>query len=245
MKSKKYLLSFVFLGILGIWLLKFPKQSFSQRFQSNSYVIEWGNFNMTGGTKTSTNYRLSDTVGQMAPGESNSNAYNLEAGFQYIYNTFNKFRFTINDPDLAINFGSLSPGVGITSSHSITISCPAGHGYQIMAEYNHPLQDLSSGITIPDTKCDLGSTCTPTNANTWITNTSYGFGYNVAGVGATQYFPNITQFRPFTNTPVDIMTETTPVQNHTATVTYKVLISSLQSAGNYENAITFIAVPNY
>jgi len=226
----------------------------AQRFQSNTYVIEWGNFNMTGGTKASAGYHLSDTVGQIAPGEYTSGAYTVEAGFQYIYNTFNKFRFIINDPDLAINFGALTPDIGVTASHSISISCPAGHGYQIMVKENRPLSILSSGQTIPDTSCNIGSTCTPSFAAVWNSSSSYGFGYNAigtdlsdnpTGVGTSQYFADISYYRPFSTTAQYIMGENNPVINHKARITYKVLISAVQTAGNYANSINFIAVPNY
>lgn len=244
MKFKKTHL-FIIL-FLGYCFLGFPKQSLGQRFQSNSFIIEWGNFNMTGGTKSSTSYHLTDTVGQMAPGKSNSDSYVVEAGFQYIYNTFNKFQFQINDPDLAINFGSLVPGIGVTSSHNITISCPAGHGYQVLSLENHPLKILNSGVTIPNTSCNVGSTCTTTLAANWTSSTSYGFGYNMTpGVGTSQFFNSTDQYRPFNVTGEIIMEENNPISNHTAKVTYKALISTSQAAGNYENAITFIAVPKY
>lgn len=241
--NKTYPLIFLFLGYC---FLGFPKRSLGQRFQSNSFIIEFGNFNMTGGTKSSTNYHLTDTVGQMAPGEYNSGAYTIEAGFQYIYNTFNKFQFQINDPDLAINFGTLIPGIGSTSFHNITISCPAGHGYQVLALQNHPLKILTSGTTIPNTSCNIGSTCTPSLAADWTSSTSYGFGYNMTpDVGTSQFFSSTNQYRPFNTTGEIIMEENKPVSQHSAKVTYKSLISTSQGAGNYENAITFIAVPKY
>jgi hypothetical protein len=249
--SKKCLYFCLFLGIC---LLGLPKQSCAQRFQSNSFVIEWGNFNMTGGTKSSTNYHLTDTVGQMAPGQYDNSSYTIQAGFQYIYNTFNKFRFSINDPDLTIDFGNLTPNIGTTASHSISISCPAGHGYQIMARQNHPLSITNSGITIPDTSCNIGSTCTPSSSAIWNTTNSYGFGYNTigtdandnpSGIGTSQYFSDINYYRPFSTIAQYIMAETKPVNNRNARVTYKVLIPSSQSSGKYNNSIIFIAVPNY
>jgi len=258
MKFNKKFLFILFCFLLARHSLgeggEFVKPVLAQHFESNSYIIEWGNFNMTGGTKVSTNYHLSDTVGQMAPGEYNSGAYTLEAGFQYIYNTFNKFRFTINDPDLAIDFGHLVPGIGSTAYHSITISCPAAHGYEILAKQNHPLQILSSGTTIPNTSCNIGSTCTPSSSATWDTTNSYGFGYNVigtnisdvpTGVGSSQYFTDISKFRPFDTIGQYIMSENHPVSNRKARITYKSLISVSQSTGVYSNAITFIAIPNY
>ena len=247
-------MKFKTLFLFAILFLLSTKIILAQRFQSNSYIVEWGNFNLTGGTKTSTNYHLSDTVGQMAPGEYNSGAYTLESGFQYIYNTFNKFQFRINDPDMAINFGTLVPEIGTSQSNSITISCPAGHGYQVMVQQNHPLKILAAGVTIPNTSCDSGTPCTSSSSNSWTSNASYGFGYNVlginstgtvTGVGTSQYFSDTTKYRPFDTINQIIMSESNPVSRHSARVTYKALISTSQSSGNYMNSITFTAVPNY
>lgn len=236
--------------IFGIWLLEIPKHVWAQHFESPSYIIDWGNFNITSGKKSSTNYSLTDTVGQNAPGQYNSSGYIVKSGFQYIYDTFNKLSFTIDE--LNINLGSLVSGVDSTATSIITISTPSGHGYQIMAQYNHPLS-LLSGTTIPDTSCDSG-TCTPTSSSVWTSASAYGFGYNTiginssnvnTGIGTSSYFTNDTYYRPFSTTGQIAMSENSPVKNRSARVTYKVNISALQSAGNYQNSIIYTAVPKY
>lgn len=252
-KSKIQFLPFL---VFGLWFLCFYTQkAIAQHFESNSYIIDWGNFNITSGKKTSTNYNLTDTVGQNAPGPYTSTDYIVKSGFQYIYNTFNKFSFRVDN--LSIAFGTLVPGVGTSATNNLTISSPAGHGYQILALEDHSLWQ-SPTIYIPDTTCDSG-TCTESVSGVWTSNTTYGFGFNVigtnnsgvaTGVGTSNIFTNNTYFRQFANkagdeTPQTVMTESSPIQNHTARVTYKTNISSLQSSGNYQTAINFIAVPNY
>lgn len=227
-------------------------------FSSDNYVIEMGNLNLTSGKKTSASYTLTDTVGQNTPGLFTSNGYLVKSGFQYIYETFYTFSFTINDTDLSINLGSLSPGVGSTDSHTITVSSPAGHGYQILAAENSPLS-LASGSTIPDTSCNGGAeTCTIDSSALWTDTSAYGFGFQTLGlntslavtnIGTSQFFTDTDHYRPFANldtdSPQTIMEEDSPTRTRTARVTYKANISAEQPAGDYENSIVFIAVPKY
>jgi hypothetical protein len=211
----------------------------AQHFESSSYIIDWGNFNITSGRKNSANYSLTDTVGQNAPGAYSKNGYTIKSGFQYIYNTFNEFSFSIDN--LNITLGDLVPGIGSTDTNIITVTTPSGHGYQVMSRYNHPLVN-EYGTTIPD--------ISPGN---WTSNTIYGFGFNVIGINNTaplNYFANSDYYRPFSLIPETIMSEDNPIINstfkyHSAQVSYKANISAIQPPGNYENSIIFIAVPKY
>jgi hypothetical protein len=218
----------------------------AQHFTSDSYIIDWGNFNMTSGHKSSTNYHLTDTVGQNAPGLSEKNGIRVKAGFQYIYDMSSAISFTIDK--LNIDFGTLVPGIGVTDTNLLTVTTPSGRGYQIMAQENHPLWINSSNF-IANTTCDAND-CTPTLSAPWTSSDKYGFGYNVTGIGATAYFLTSTHFRPFADfsqnqEPAIIASESSPVKNREAMVTYRVLVSPLQSAGNYENYITYTLVPRY
>ena len=230
--------------------------SLAQSFTSPSYHIDWGNFNMTGGKKTSTNYILTDSVGQNAPGKYNSTGYTVKAGFQYAYDINYKFSFSIDNLD--INFGSLTPNIGNTQTNIITVTTPTGHGYEIFTSENSPLTTLDTNATINDTTCD-NNDCDQTISGVWTQNNIYGFGFNAIGInssgvvtdiGTSNYFPNSTYFRQFANrqtneTPQIFMSENNPVINHSAKITYKINISSNQSNGSYQNNINFTAVPKY
>ncbi|KKQ31472.1 MAG: hypothetical protein US68_C0001G0072 [Candidatus Shapirobacteria bacterium GW2011_GWE1_38_10] len=218
----------------------------AQHFSSSSYIIDWGNFNITSGRKSSTNYQLTDTVGQNAPGISEKNGIKIKSGFQYIYDTFTELSFTIDK--LNIDFGSLTPGLGSTDTNLLTVTTPSGHGYQIMASENHPLW-INPNLTIPNTSCDSDD-CTPTYSSPWTSADKYGFGFNVTGVGASSYFLDSTHFRPFADLsdnqlPVIVASENVPVKERLTTINYRVLISSLQAAGDYQNYITYTLVPKY
>jgi hypothetical protein len=228
---------------------------FAQHFSSSNYIIDWGNFNMTSGSKTSLHYSLTDNVGQNAPGSYTATGYILKSGFEYIYDTFNQFSFSIDN--LAIDLGSLASGVASTATNIITLTTPSGHGYLVMAQESHPLSQ-STGITIPDTTCDIGSTCTVSVSGVWSGASYYGFGFNAiginssgvaTGIGTSGYFLNNTYYRPFAAVPPGsgqvIMSEPLPAKNRSARISYKVNVSTSQSAGNYQNAIIFTAVPFY
>ncbi len=242
--------------ILFCFILFFllTKEIIAQTFDSNSFHIEFGNFNMTSGKKNSPSYTLTDTVGQNAPGRFSSSGYVVKAGFQYIYDTSDKFSFSISDLDLT--FGSMIPDVGSTQTNIITITTPSNRGYEILAIANHPL--LSTGYTIPDTTCNSNN-CTFNTSAPWTLSTAYGFGFNALGInnsgvvtniGTSNYFSNSTYYRPFASLsknelPQIFMSENTRVKDRQARITYKVNISLNQAAGNYSNLINLIAIPKY
>ena len=253
MKNKLY---FFYFFLLLFFLLTNKKSLLAQTFDSTNYHIDFGNFNMTSGRKTSANYTLTDTVGQNAPGQYDNTGYTLKAGFQYIYENNIPFSFKISS--LNLNFGTLVPNIGSTVVNTITISTPTGHGYDILTSANHPLRVLNSKSTIPDTNCDTG-TCSESVSGVWTSNSKYGFGFNAmgvnssmvaTGVGTSNFFANSTYFRQFADSSSNetaqiIMSENSPVKDHSAIITYKVNISAIQAAGTYENSLNFIAVPKY
>lgn len=242
--------------IFGFWILFSLKPlAHARRFQSDSYIIDWGLLNMTSGQKSSTNYNLTDTAGQIAPGQYTGSTYIVKAGFQYIYDTIISFSFVIDDLDIAL--GTLVPQVGSTQTNTITISTPSGNGYQIIAHENHPLQ-ISPSVQIADTTGDNGL-ATESVSDTWTESDTYGFGFNaiginnsgaVTGIGTSNYFSDGTYFRQFADystneTQQTIMSEDAAVSDRQARLSYKVNISTIQAAGNYQNAVTFTAVPKY
>lgn len=212
---------------------------------------------MTGGKKSSVNYSLTDSVGQIAPGQFDSAGYTVKAGFQYAYDLqANQFSFSIDDLD--IGFGSLVPDVGTTQSNIITITTPSGHGYEILAVEDKPLSIIGTHTTIPDTTCN-GNSCTTSVSAPWTNADAYGFGFSAVGVnssmvatgiGTSNYFADPTFYRPFAsvadNIPAQVfMSEDKPVTDRSARITYKVNIPAYQSAGSYQNSINFIAIPKY
>jgi hypothetical protein len=240
------LLTAIFFGLMVYWfngLIVPPAEA--QTLTSPSFTIRQGNFNMTSGTKTSTNYNLTDTMGQTAAEFFSSTGYHVKAGFQYLYTLYN-FSFSISS--LAVNLGTLTPNNFSTASHTLTVSAP-GQGYSVSAFETSKLKKSGSSDTIPDTICD-GGPCTETAAAVWTTASNNGFGYNATGNDIAADFVSSSYFRPFpdaslSEVPATVMTTSSAGKNRLATVTYKVSPSATQAAGDYSTQVIYIATPVY
>lgn len=218
----------------------------AENLRSDTYRIDMGTVNMTGGRKESSSYNLTDTLGQTFQGQFDSNGYRIRAGFQYIHSII---RFSFQISDLTIDLGTLTAQTPSTATNTLTISTGNAYGYSVKAIENHELR--ASTNDIPDTACDSGTACTITDANIWAGNTDYGFGYHMAGDDVdTADFVNSTYFRPFSNnedsdSPASVMSSTGIATSSAAVVTYKANISATQPAGYYTTAIRFIAIPSF
>ena len=213
---------------------------------SPNYRIQFPNLNSGAGIPSSTGYKLDTTLGQTAAGLYSSTGYRVKAGFQYIHSII-PFAFSISK--FLIPFGTLTPQVPDTDTATLTVSAGGAGGYQVTVQENHPLQLGGTATTIPDTLCDSGP-CSETTAQVWNLTTSYGFGYNMAGDDVPAAFVNSTYFKQFADTslsetPQAVMSNTNVGQARTATITYKVNISNLQPAGNYQNIVMFVAIPTF
>lgn len=246
LKSKTFIVCCLALGIyllFSAWNLALAKN-----MSSDNYQIQMGNFNMASGKKQSAGYKLLDTLGQNAPGEYDSTGFIIKAGFEYIKSII-PFSFTISD--LSINFGSLIADNPTTQSNTLTVSSGGGTGYQITTMEDHPLQAPGTITQIPDTTCDGGvNTCDEQTAKVWSSTTAYGFGFNMSGNDIPADFADSTYFRQFADksgseNPQVVMSSLNVGTNRQSTVTYKVNVSGVQAAGNYENSITFICTPGY
>lgn len=239
MKFKFFIFSLFFLSLTAPPLL-------AERFTSPTYIIDWGNFNLTSGSKTSSSFRLTDTVGQIAPGLYEGSSLKVKSGFQYIYDTFDYLSFTIDK--LEIDLGTLETGLAATSTNLLTVTTPSGRGYELTAQQNHPLWINESNF-IPNTRCD-DLNCTPSSSRPWTQVDKYGYGFNAAGPAALAYFPDNTYFRPFATlsdnqNPALFASSDLPVKQQATTITYKALISANQGAGEYQNYVTYTLIPKY
>ncbi len=239
-----------------------PGLASAQPMKSDSYLIQFGNFNMGAGQfNPGDSYNISYTLGQIAAGPygdygaEEESYYFIGAGFQYIYQIGN-FNFTISDTN--INLGTLTPGVHNTGSNYITINTRGAGGYTIYTYEQYPLTHQGGLNFIEDTTCDVGYTCYPDQAQPWQTESTPGFGYNVSGdnveTDLTTSNPNCLTdtycFRPFANAAEGasmqpIMSSDAIANNERGDIIYKAGIEGGQAAGRYETGIVFVAVPGY
>lgn len=218
----------------------------AENMSSSSYQLFFGNFNVTSGNKTGASYNLSDTVGQIAPGQYGLENNVVKAGFQYIF-PIDSFTFKISP--ISIDFGSLTIGSPATAQQFIEVTAVGAGGYTVKVSEDTPLQLITnSSVTIPDTSCD--SSCSETTAGVWSSSSAYGFGYNMSGHDVPGAFVDSSYFKQFADisaaeTPQTIMSSVSVGTKRHATLTYKVNISSLQEAGTYNTTITYTAIPGY
>lgn len=219
----------------------------ADELRSDSYVIQFSNLNTTSGTKTSSSYNVTDTVGQTAAGPFGPGAtYFVGAGFQYIYQ-IGTFSFQISD--VSVELGEIVIGSHSTATNTLTVSAKGAGGYTVYAYETHPMQHTNGTDTIADTTCDA-SNCDETTAGVWSNEAITGFGFNLTGDDIASDFTDSTYFRQFADnssaeTTQSIMSSTDVVSNSVATVTYKIGASSTDVAGNYETQIIYIAVPAF
>lgn len=221
----------------------------AERLESDSYVITFGNFNVTSGEKESASYKVTDTVGQTGAGpygEYGTSTYFVGSGFQYIYQ-IDTFSFQISKT--LINFGELIENTHNTDSHTLTITTKGAGGYSVYAFEEHPLRQQQGSEEIPDTTCDSG-TCSHTAAAVWTNQSIAGFGYNMSGNDIPANFIDNTYFKSFADNesadPMQVVMSSDNIANQRqATVTYKAGIGDYQASGNYETAVVYVAVPGY
>lgn len=223
----------------------------AENLESDSFIIQFGNFNVTSGEKSGDSFIVTDTVGQTVAGPYGaygSSSFFVGAGFQYIYQ-LQRFSFSISK--LQIDFGTLAPNDHVEDSHTMRITTNGASGYAVYAYEAHPLRHLSDpSVEIPDTNCD--SSCDIANAGIWTDETKPGFGYNMTGDHVPSTFLDPTYFRPFANLEANdamqvVMSSpnvTDPGGNE-ATITYKVGVAGSQAAGNYATNVVYVAVPGY
>ncbi|PJE63352.1 hypothetical protein COU88_00040 [Candidatus Roizmanbacteria bacterium CG10_big_fil_rev_8_21_14_0_10_39_6] len=248
---------------IGYWILDIKSWVFSIYFlallfvlapsvgaidmSSSSYRIIFGTLNSGGSRTTSSGYKLDISLGQVAAAQFNSSGYVVKAGFQYA-RTLTPFSFTLSDTSL--DLGTLLPNTFSTQQLSVTVN-HRGVGYEIATIADTRLKQLFGSDEIPDTSCNGGpDTCTETSAALWNSTGTYGFGYNASGDDVSSDFTSSSYFRPFpTKTDAEpaatFMSSNATAIARSATVTVKANIQAIQTAGNYQTVLSFIAIPKY
>lgn len=154
----------------------------------------------------------------------------------------------------AVSFGILARNTFKSGAQQLTISTNAVSGYAVTAIENNAMNNLATSPTyIADTTCDSGTPCTHTSSGAWATATgNSGMGYTVAVISGTtptiaptapayQHFPNSAA----TESPFQIMSNTTTSDTHVIDVCYKIAVGATQAAGNYENQVTYTATASF
>lgn len=274
MKHIRFFFVFVVLLILSTNYQLPTTLVHAENMNSDRYRIQFGTVGI-GGNKMSdavdNTYSLTTTLGQAAAGQFQSNGYIMKAGFQYVYSTI---PFTFSVSQINANLGTLLPNTPSTTSLNLSVSFGGANQYIVTAREDSPLKTFAGTVYIPNTQCNGGaSTCTTTLAKPWTSASAYGFGYGMTGEDIPADFTDATYYRPFADLTVpqdpatvmqgnNVTEDITPTPNpsltpaplltgvprnitHQSTLTFKVNISPLQSAGSYSTVIRFVATPSF
>lgn len=248
-KTNKMLIGLLFYCITALLTLLSPlgcsPVHAQASLESDNYRIQMPNFNSGAGIPSSGNYKLGTTIGQTAPGLYTSTGYLIRSGFQYIHSII-PFSFSISN--YLINFGTIIPQTPSTITSTLTVSSGGAGAYRVTAREEDALKTTGGG-SIPDTACDSG-TCTNSTAGVWTSNSVYGFGYNMSGQDVPADFINSTYYRRFANEALSetdkvVMSSAIVGRSRISTITYKINVSPIQAAGNYQNKILFTALPSF
>ncbi len=160
-----------------------PATSLAAVMSSANYKIESDSIN-AGGTEnsSSTNYRLSDTMGEVGTGQSGSASYNVYAGYRQMVNVY----LAISAPSDVTMSPSLTSASGAASNGSaawtVTTDNPSGYTLTLKASSSPALQ----------TSGDSFANYTPAGANPDFTfsvaATDSEFGFTAEGVDIAQRY---------------------------------------------------------
>ena len=160
-----------------------------------------------------------------------------------------------NTTATAVNFGSLSLTGFNDLAQSLSCVTNSASGYVVTTYSSGALTEIgsTSPSTIPDTDCD-NEDCTISSATIWNTETSdSGFGYSLANVDANtiafEHDNTAWSAKPFPTTSATaeelFSNPSTPTTTEDIYICYRIAISTVQRAGEYENGITYTATATF
>lgn len=225
------------IGLLGyLFIGLFLSRAAGQTMSNQNYIIKTEGFNTISGVTA---------VGNLNPAVSEGVNFKVKTGFENLVS----IPFSISLSSNVVDFGSLSPTNPVIRTVDLGINSDAAYGYSVIVFENEPLKNDKAFI--PDTTCDNGR-CDTENAAEWINVLTYGFGYrcdNIIGADCDSSFANPNFYKHFpdiasNDDPQPIMAGIGSNNKETRT-SYKVNISGTQAQGDYDNVITYIAIPNF
>ena len=157
--------------LIVIFVLTFGRTVLAYVAASSNYRLESDSINFGGSEESaSTNYRLSDTFGELGTGTSTSASYNLHAGYRAMVGTSEEVYITLSVPgDIALS--NLSADSGGTSSGEaawqVITNNNSGYQLSIKAATSPALKyqtdgfsDYSPAGSVPDFAWSVGASQT-------------------------------------------------------------------------------------
>ncbi|HUD20545.1 MAG TPA: hypothetical protein VMQ44_00540 [Candidatus Saccharimonadales bacterium] len=165
---------------------------------------------------------------------------------------------TSGDPT-TIPFGAVTTGAFYDACQQLTINSNAIGGYTATVQTTQLL--TSGGNTVAKGSCD--GSCTDSTANTWATNTNYGYGYclkDATGTSAatadanwgthycgagSQYFKTIANAGSSQAAQSISHTTAPDTTNNVLHIGYRLNVGTTQATGAYTTTIVYVATPTY
>lgn len=200
---------------------------------SANYKIDADVIGVAGELGSSTNYKLTDTLGEPVIGIGQSTNYQMQAGFWYMVN----FIISLQVDSNTVNLGTLTPGTPVVGQSVLTVTTDSWGGYDLLASQNHQMTHTDTVTTIPNYSCDIANPCL------W---SGVGLGFTIkSGTGVESKWgitPNFNfAYFPLVDTIFHEKTGYTSGGDVT-TVGYELDVTTTQKSGNYSNIITYTAM---
>lgn len=149
-------------------------------------------------------------------------------------------------------FGSLELNAFNQLAQRLSCVTNAASGYVITAYEAGEMKAVNTGTTLPDTACG-GGACSPSTATAWntVSGSQSEFGYTmntIVGTGASIPFTS-GNYKPFgigyANAQPIMVNPNTPLFTESANVCYRITITNVQEAGDYEAKIVYTATATF
>lgn len=216
----------------------------AEELRSTNYTLREGNIGSGSlNQSSSSNYSITDNVGDLGVGNSSSANYNLSAGSKTPVDPNLSFAITSG----AINFPPFSASGASMTTSTFKVLNYTSYGYVVQIEGTAPTND---GHTIPALTSTSGSTpgteqfginmvanTSPSNIGSNPDNGGYGFGI------ASPNYSTPNQFRFVSGESIASAPKSSGETNYT--ISYMVNVAGLTPGGQYKSDITLIVVGTY
>ncbi len=202
------------------------------RMQSANYQINADVLSGGGNLGSSSNYTLTDTVGENVIGQGSSTNYVLKDGFWQMVNTY----LIVSIDSALVDLGALTPGTPVTGQSQLSVTTDAWNGYSLSIEKNHRLRHTNGTDEIPD---HAGTIAAPL---AWSAPNTIGLGFSVAsGTDVAAKWGAGTKFAAIPTNVATLFHARTGYRSpaDTTTIGYKLDVPSTQRSGDYDAVVTY------
>lgn len=171
------------IAAIGVFLLVNGSFLQAQVRTSSNYQIQSDSINIGGGYSSSTNFQQESTIGEVATGRSTSTAFNINAGYQQMQESFLSMTVggdVVMDTVIDGVIGGVSNG---TTTVVVITDDPAGYELYIQAESDPAMQSGGSSIA------DYPDPATPSYDFNFTSGEAF-FGYSPEGSDIVDAFKN-------------------------------------------------------